>query len=142
MKRTALLAAAALVAVTPALASAAPKGPRTLSYDYQGFQAVHSSAVGSGSLEDPCAAVDSCWDFTTVKGEKTIKLTIADGTGAAGFQVWTDDDYTGTVTTFCGTGEIKVSPKTAAAISVRPSASPDCQAVPTSGTLTAVITKA
>ncbi|MDX6198008.1 MAG: hypothetical protein QOJ79_1159 [Actinomycetota bacterium] len=141
MKRTALLATVALVAVSPAVAHAGAKAStRTLTYAYQGFQAANADGVGSTSAENPCAVIDACWDFTTVKGEKTVKVTMVDGSGqAAGFQIFADDDYN-SVVTFCGSGVLTVSPKTAASISVRPTISSTCTAVPTSGTLTAVIT--
>lgn len=142
MKRTALLTSLALVALTPAVAGAAASpASRTLTYSYQGFQAAHADGVGSTSLENPCAAIDSCWDFSTIKGEKTVKVTMVDSSGqAAGFQVFVDGDYPG-VQAFCGTGSITVSPKSSASVSVRPTASSACAALPTSGTLTAVITK-
>ena len=141
MKRTAVLTTLALVALSPAVAHAGVKAStRTLTYDYQGFQAANADGVGSTSAENPCQVIDSCWDFGTVKGEKTVKITMVDGTGqATGFQVFVDDDYDNNQT-FCGTGVITVSPKTAAAVSVRPTISSTCAAVPTSGTLTAVIT--
>ena len=139
MKRTALVAALALVAVSPALAHAAPKASkRTISFDY-------SNPVG---LTTPAANValnctgpiGGCWDFATVKGEKTVVVTAKDSTGTPiGLQVFTDDDYN-SVQTFCGTGTVSVSPKRAAQVSVRAAFDPTCAALPTSGTFTAVIT--
>ena len=142
MKRIAVLAAAALMVATPVLAQAAPAkaSKRTLTYDYQGFQAFSVDAAGSGSAENPCAAIDACWDFSTVKGEKTVTFSVADGSGTpAGIQVFVDDTYDA-VATFCGTGTLTVSPKRAALVSVRPAIADTCQAVPTSGTITAVVT--
>ena len=138
MKRTALIATLALVAVSPAVAHAAPsKGSRTITMDYTGALGV--SAQGAGFNSTCSFGVGDCMDFTTVKGEKTITLKAADSAGAVGIQVFIDDDFD-TVQLFCGTGSLTVSPKTATPVSVRP-AFGECDAQPTSGTITAVITK-
>jgi hypothetical protein len=139
VKRTALLATLALVAVSPTLAHAAPKASkRTITFDY-------ASPVG---LTTPAANValncngpiTACWDFTTVKGEKAVAVSAKDSTGTpVGLQVFTDDDYN-SVQTFCGTGSITVSPKAATSVSVRVAVDPTCAGIPTNGTLTAVIT--
>lgn len=138
MKRTVLLLTAAAVAVTPLAASAAPPKPtkRTLTFDYTGFATYGIDGL-SLSWDAPCTVVDACWDFSTVKGEKTIELAADDP--SVGFQVWTGGDYAGSVVSFCGKGKITVSPKKAQEISVRPFLS-DCGSIPTEGTLTAVIT--
>lgn len=143
MKRIALVVTAALVAATPALASAAPgKGAgRTLTHDYQGFVGV---AVNSGlaTALTGCPANDACWDFPTVKGEKTVTLSAKDATGRkVPFQVYLDDDYEGTLQVFCGAGSLKLSPKRAAAVSIRMTASAECDGLPSEGTLTAVVAK-
>ena len=139
MKRSLLVLTAAAVALSPLAASAAPAKAkvtkRTISYDYTGFTAIGN---GSASLnyDGPCAAVDACWDFSTTKGEKTIEIK---GSAAnVGFQVFSDEDYAGTVMSFCGSGKFVVNAKTAHAISVRPFLS-DCGGVPTTGKLTATI---
>lgn len=139
MKRTALLATLVLAAVTPAAAHAAPAKSRTLTYAYTGAVGASTPAV-SGALKCQ-SGMSACWDFTTVKGEKTVKISAKDGTGTQiGLQVYTGGDYAGTVQTFCGSGEITVTPKAATVISVRPAVGV-CPALPTSGTLTAVITR-
>lgn len=138
MKRTVLLLTAAAVAITPVAASAATPKPtkRTITFDYTGFATYGIDGL-SLSWDAPCAAVDACWDFSTVKGERTIELKADDP--SVGFQVWTGDDYAGSVASFCGKGKITVSPKKAQQVSVRPFLS-DCGSVPIEGTLTAVIT--
>ena len=144
MKRTVLLITAAAVALTPLAATAAPAKakPRTITYDYSGFQAGGATAAGSFSSENGCTALPACWDFDTKKGEKTIEIKAADASGSAvGFQVFYDDDYAGNVVLFCGEGKITVSPKAGHTVSVRTSAH-DCGGLPTEGTLTAVITNA
>lgn len=141
MKRTALLAAAALVAATPALASAAPAkaSKRTVTSTYQGFLAFTVVDGASGALN--CQGSGPCWDFETKKGEKTVVISAKDATGApVPLQVFTNDDYEGTVQNFCGTGTLTVSPKAPSVVSVRTAVSGVCQGVATQGTLTAVIT--
>jgi hypothetical protein len=143
VKRTALVATLALVAVSPAVAHAAPKASkRTLTATYSSFGGA-SVPVGSLNLYNlTCtqAGVGECWDFSTVKGEKTVVISATDNSGTpVGLQVFTDDDFQG-VETYCGTATITVSPKAATPVSVRPVLSDACAGVPTSGTLTAVIT--
>lgn len=140
MKRIALLAALAVVAATPAFASAAPAkaSKRTITKQYQGF--VGASAAGASTALTACPANDACWDFETQKGEKTVVLTSKDASGApAAFQAYVDDDYEGSVQSFCGTGTLTVSPKKAALISIRVAPLAGCQGVPTEGVLTAVL---
>jgi hypothetical protein len=139
VKRIALVAAAALVAAGPAIAHAAPKASkRTVSYAY-------SNPVGfttpAANVALKCnAPITGCWDFNTVKGEKTVVVTAKDATGTPiGLQVFVDDDYDA-VQTFCGTGTVSVSPKRPAVVSVRAAFDPNCAALPTNGTFTAVIT--
>jgi hypothetical protein len=141
VKRTALVAALALVAVSPTLAHAAPKPTkRTLTAPYSGpvGASVTSGLGGALNCTGPLAG---CWDFTTRKGEKTVTISAQDSTGTpVGLQIFTDDDYANNVQFFCGTGTITVSPKAATAVGVRIAVDASCAAVPTSGTLTAVIT--
>ena len=141
MKRTALVATLALVAVTPAMAHAAPKASkRTITSPYSGPVGV-SVTAGLGGALNCTGPLAGCWDFTTLKGEKTVTITAKDSTGTPiGLQIFTDDDYANNVQFFCGTGTITVSPKAATAVGVRIAVDPNCAAVPTSGTLTAVIT--
>jgi len=141
VKRTALLATLAVVAVSPAVAHAAPvKGARTVSYAYSGAVGV-STPAASGALKCQ-AGMNACWDFATVKGEKTVTITAKDSTGTpVGLQVYTGGDYAGTVETICGTGVVTVSPKTATTVSVRPALAATCAALPTNGTITAVLTR-
>ena len=140
MKRTVLLLTAAAVAVTPLAASAAPAKAtkRTITYDYSAPGAVGTPAfsLNVSGVAPVCAGADACWDFTTVKGEKTIEIKAADP--AAGFQVWVDGTYADSVVSFCGKGKVTVSPKSAHEVFVRP-ALDDCGAVNTAGTLTATI---
>jgi hypothetical protein len=140
MKRSVLLLAAVAVAATPFTAEAAPgKKPRTLTYEYSGAQAGGHTAIGSFSTENGCQAVEACWDFSTVKGEKTIEITATDASGAdVGFQVFYDDAYADNVVLFCGKGKISVSPKVAHLVSVRMSLH-DCEGVASEGTLKAVL---
>jgi hypothetical protein len=142
VKRTALLATLALVAVSPAMAHAAPKsGPRTLTSPYSGPVGV-SVTSGLGGALNCTGPLAGCWDFTTVKGEKTVTISAKDSTGTPiGLQIFTDDDYANNVQFFCGTGKITVSPKAATAVGVRIAVDAGCAAIPTSGTLTAVIAK-
>ena len=138
MKRSLLVLTAAAVALSPLAANAAPKPTkRTISYEYAGAQAFGASAAGSGSSENGCMAVDGCWDFSTVKGEKVIEIKASDP--AVGLQVFYDDAYADNVVLFCGGGKITVSPKTAHVISVRTSVQ-DCGSVPTTGKIEATIT--
>lgn len=139
MKRTALIAAAALVAVTPALAHAAPKGVRTVTATYTGFQGTSNPAF---SLNLNCSGgVGDCFDFSTVKGEKTVVISAKDNSGMpVGLQVFTDDDFQ-SVQAYCGTATINVSPKSPTPVSVRPVVTESCAGVPTEGTLTALIRK-
>lgn len=140
MNRSLLLLTAAAVALTPLGASAAPKPTkRVVTFDYTGFSTVDSPAVlfNASGLLPICAVADSCFDFETVKGEKTIEIAASDPT--TGIQIWFDDLYADNVANFCGKGRISVSPKTAHTISVRPSLG-TCGGPPTEGTLTATVT--
>lgn len=140
MKRTALLATLALVAVSPAIAHAAPKASkRTITYDYSNPVGITSPAVNVAlNCNGP---IGGCFDFTTLKGEKTVTVTVTDSTGMpVGLQIFTDDDYAGNVQTFCGTGTITVTPKTPTQVGVRAAFDATCGGIPTSGTFTAVIT--
>ncbi|MDQ4097931.1 MAG: hypothetical protein M3144_08710 [Actinomycetota bacterium] len=138
MKRSLLVLTAAAVALSPLAATAAPAKTtkRTITYEYNGFSSGGHSGVGSFNVAAACAGVRSCWNFETVKGEKTIEIK---GSAAnVGIQVWSDGAYADTVELFCGAGKFVVSPKLKHAISVRTSLH-DCGGVPTSGTLTATI---
>ena len=138
MKRSLLVLTAAAVVLTPLAATAAPAKAtkRTITYEYSGFNSGGHSAAGSFNLAAACAGVDACWDFDTVKGEKTIEIKAS--SPDVGLQVWSDAAYADTVQLFCGSGKFVVNAKTAHAISVRTSMH-DCGGVPTSGTLTATI---
>ena len=140
MKRTALLVTAALVAVTPLAANAAPAKAtkRTITATYAGALGASTPAA---SFNSNCSGgVGDCMEFSTVKGEKTVTITAVDGSGTpVGLQVFTDEDFQ-TVATYCGKATIAVSPKSATAVSVRPALASDCKALPTQGTITAVIT--
>jgi len=139
MKRSLLLLTAVAVAVTPVAASAAPKPTkRVITYDYNGPGAIGTPAfsLNVSGVAPICQGMDACWDFETVKGEKTIEIAASDP--AAGFQVWYDGTYADSVVSFCGKGKVTVSPKNAHEVFVRP-ALDDCGAVNTSGTLTATI---
>lgn len=139
MKRTALLATLALVAVSPAVAHAGGK-TRTLSYTYSGAFGISTPAV-SGALNCQ-SGMNACWDFATVKGEKSVTITATDSSGTpVPLQVFTGDDYAGTVQTACGKATLDLSPKTANAISVRTAVDPTCGGIATNGTIKAVITK-
>ncbi|MDT7571020.1 MAG: hypothetical protein QOE05_1194 [Actinomycetota bacterium] len=138
MKRTAVLVTLALVAVSPAVAHAAPKAKsRTLTATYSGFYGTSNPAF---SFNSNCTGgVGDCFDFSTVKGEKTVVISATDDNGmSVGLQVFTDDDFQG-VQTYCGTATITVSPKAATPVSVRPVLTDSCAGVPTSGTLKAVL---
>ena len=141
MKRTVLLLTAAAVAVTPIAASAATPKPtkRTITYDYNSFGAIGTPAfsLNVSGVAPICEGADACWDFSTVKGEKTLEISTGDP--GMGFQVWYDGSYADSVVSFCGKGKVTVSPKTAHEVFVRPSLD-DCGGLNTSGTLTAVIT--
>jgi hypothetical protein len=141
VKRTALVAALALIAVGPAVAHAGPKASkRTLTATYQHPVAV-SVTTGLGATLNCTGPMAGCWEFSTVKGEKTVTISAKDSTGTpTGLQIFTDDDYANNVQFFCGTGTITVSPKVATPVGVRIAFDPSCAGVPTSGTLTAVIT--
>jgi hypothetical protein len=140
VKRTALLATFALVAVTPAIALAAPAKSRTISSTYTGAPGV-SITAGAGAALGCTGPITGCWDFNTVKGEKKVTITAADSSGTpVGLQVFTDDDYANNVQFFCGTATIEVSPKAATQVGVRVANDPSCAALPTTGKLTAVIT--
>jgi hypothetical protein len=141
MKRSLLVLTAAAVALSPVAASAAPAKAtkRTITFDYSGFSTIDSPAVlvnFSGVLP-VCAAANSCFDFDTVKGEKTIEVVASSPN--VGIQIWFDNTYAGNVEAFCGKGKIAVSPRTAHTISVRTSMG-TCGGLPTSGKLTATIT--
>jgi hypothetical protein len=141
VKRTALLASLALVAVTPAFALAAPPASRTISSDYTLAPGL-SITAGAGAALGCTGPVTGCWDFNTVKGENKVTITAADQTGTpVGLQVFTDDDYANNVQFFCGTATIDVSPKAATQVGVRVAYDPSCAAIPTTGKLTAVIKK-
>lgn len=139
MKRTALLATLALVVVSPAIAQAKGPATRTVTATYSGFSGASSAAV---SFNANCSGgVGDCFDFSTVKGEHKVVITVADNTGTpVGLQVFQGGDFQ-SVETFCGTATIALSPKAANEISVRQVATPDCAAMPTSGTIKAVISK-
>ena len=144
MKRIALVVTLALVAVSPAVAQAGGKaGTRTVTASYSGFGGANTPAAAFNAFNLSCTTVGvgDCFDFSTVKGEKTVVITATDGTGTpVGLQVFTDGDFQ-TQQGYCGTATVTVSPKVATPISVRVVASADCAALPTSGTLTAVISK-
>ncbi|HVE73465.1 MAG TPA: hypothetical protein VNA30_00005, partial [Mycobacteriales bacterium] len=85
--------------------------------------------------------VPICFNFDTLKGEKSVTITAKDTTGTpTGMQVWVDGEYDPGVTHHCGTAAIKVSTKSAHAVSVRPAIAPACGGVATKGVMTAVIT--
>lgn len=140
MKRSLLLLTAAAVAVTPLAASAATPKPtkRVITYDYNSPGAIGTPAfsLNVSGVAPICEGAEACWDFETVKGEKTVELSTGDPT--KGFQVWYDGTYADTVVSFCGKGKITVSPKKAHEIFVRP-ALDDCGGLNTEGTLTATI---
>jgi len=140
MKRIAVVAAAALVAAGPAIAHAAPKASkRTVSYSYSNPVGFTTPAANAALKCN--APITGCWDFSTVKGEKTVAISATDNSGTpVGLQVFTDGDFQ-SVQTYCGTATITVSPKTATSVDVRPVVTDACAGVPTNGTLTAVITK-
>lgn len=146
MKRTLTLLASAALAVTPALggldAGAAPKPKkttRTVTFDYTLFSAATVSVAASTSLNN-CGLPGQCFEIDTVKGEKTLALSASDASGqAVGFQVFVDDVYD-SVVTFCGSGTVKVSPKSGHLVSVRAAVSDLCAGVPTEGTFSATIT--
>ncbi|MDP3714371.1 MAG: hypothetical protein Q8R60_18015 [Mycobacteriales bacterium] len=144
MKRSLALLAAVAVVATPLAASAAPKPPkkttRTVTFDYTAFTAGTVSVAASFSLNN-CDLPGQCFDFDTVKGEKTVKLSAVDATGLpVAMQVFTNDDYAGNVVTYCGTGTLKVSAKSANLVSVRMTLSDTCAGLPTEGTVTGTIT--
>jgi hypothetical protein len=146
VKRSLALLAAVAVVATPLAASAAPapkapkKTTRTVTFDYTAFTAGSVSVAASFSLNN-CDLPGQCFDFDTVKGEKTVKLSAVDGTGQpVAMQVFTNDDYAGNVVTFCGTGTLKVSAKSANLVSVRMTPSDTCAGLPTEGTVTGTIT--
>jgi hypothetical protein len=144
VKRTALVATLALVALSPAAAFAgAGGGSRAISATYSAFGGATTPAAAFNAFNVTCQTpgVGDCFDFSTVKGEKTVVITAKDGSGTpVGLQVFTDGDFQ-TQTGYCGTATLTVSPKIATQVSVRVVASTDCAALPTSGTLTAVISK-
>jgi len=136
MKRSLLVLTAAAVALTPLAATAAPKPTkRTVTFNYTGFSSADTPAV-SFHASGVCNAADSCMEFETNKGEKTIEIKAS--AANIGIQIWSDAAYADTVQTFCGSGKLSVSPKAGHAISVRPSFG-SCGGVPTTGTLTATI---
>lgn len=141
MKRTVLLLTAAAVAITPLAASAAPPKPtkRTITFDYDGPSAIGTPAfsLNASGVAPICDGYAGCWDFKTVKGEKTIEISTGDP--SLGFQVWYDGTYADSVVSFCGKGKVTVSAKSAHEVFVRP-ALDDCGGLNTGGTLTAVIT--
>ena len=140
MKRSLLVLTAAAVALSPLAASAAPAKAtkRTISFDYSGFSTLDSPAVlvNTSGLTPICSVANSCFDFETVKGEKTVEVVASSAN--IGIQIWFDGTYAGNVEAFCGKGKIAVSPRTAHTISVRTSMG-TCGGVPTSGKLTATI---
>ena len=138
MKRSVLIVTAAAVVLTPLAATAAPAkaSKRTITFEYTGFSSAGHSAAGSFHFAGGCAVADSCMEFETKKGEKTIEVKSSQPT--AGIQIWFDDAYADNVQLFCGAGKISVSPKTSHVINVSPSAH-DCGSVPTEGTLTATL---
>lgn len=139
MKRTALLATLALMAISPAVAQAAGSSTRTVMASYTGFGG-GSSPVASFNVN--CSGkVGDCFDFATMKGENKVVITATDNSGRpVGLQVFLGGDFQ-SVQTFCGTTTVDVSPKAANQVSVRQVVTPDCAGIPTSGTIKAVISK-
>jgi hypothetical protein len=140
VKRSLALLAAVAVVATPLAASAAPKAPkkttRVVTFDYTVVRGVAGTVVLNGCEQVP----GGCMEFFTEKGEKAIAFKVEDATGQpVAIDVYPDADYNAN-SGLCGTGTYKVSPKRAVGISVRPVASPDCEGVPTTGTITATIT--
>ena len=141
MKRSLALLAAAAVVATPLAAQAAPakapkKSTRVITFDYTVVRGVAGTVVLNGCEQVP----GGCMEFFTEKGEKSIAFSVEDATGQpVAIDVFPDGDYVSN-TGLCGKGTYKVSPKRSVGISVRPVASPDCQGVPTTGTITATIT--
>lgn len=141
MKRSLLVLTAAAVALSPMAATAATKTKttkRVVTFEYTGFSTIDTPVVlaNASGLLPVCAVADSCMEFTTTKGEKTIELKASDP--SVGIQIWSDGAYADNVQVFCGAGKISVSPRTAHEISVRTSLG-TCGGVPTTGTLTATI---
>lgn len=144
--RTILLATAAAVVLTPlAAATAAPAPDRTLTFEYSGATGVDDARV-SASLG--CAPpvivlnrrVASCARFDTLKGERTLVLTAADGTGApGGFSVQVGD---APARVHCGQATVTL-PRTVTTVSLEPYAvrQPGCTGVVTRGTITATLSR-
>jgi hypothetical protein len=135
MKRSAALAAVALVALTPMMSSAAPKTTRTEVFDYTGFYALTSPAANTAFL-NPCPIASACFTFTLTKAEQFVTMDVVDQTGQpTAVQYSLNDEYTtATVFTICGKGSFKV--KGGTALQIKPAIDPTCPGVPTSGTIT------
>ncbi|HVE74932.1 MAG TPA: hypothetical protein VNA30_07610, partial [Mycobacteriales bacterium] len=139
-RKLAILTAAALMA-TPLAANAAPpkkpaapkKTTRTLTFNYTGALAVDVATGLGATVFGATCALPRCWDFETVKGEKSVTITAKDATGTPISLHTRLDADNSTMVYNCGTAPLKISPKSAHTISVYPAFSAQCQALPTQG---------
>lgn len=140
MKRIATLGAIALLVAVPMTSEAAPKRKErteTLSYTLPtGVTA--AGAASTASCGDP---VRKCLVISLGKDEKYIKFVAKDSAGqSVGIQYYpgtTSADYSAGVQYTCGEG--KATFKKPTEVSFRIAIDSSCPGVPTSGTLTVVI---
>lgn len=140
MKRLATFAALALLVTVPVASEAAPKRKErteTLSYTAPNGATIAGAAATAG-----CGPADirTCLNVTLTKDEKYIKFSAKDSSGqTVGIQYFageTNDDYQSAAFT-CGEG--KGTYKKGGMVSFRIAIDTSCPSLPTSGTLTVVI---
>ncbi len=139
MKRFAMLAAVAAIAVVPTTGHAAPKRvERTVVLDYT---LPTGATVGGVASTGSCDPVRVCLLLPLGKEDKYIKFVAKDAVSpAVGIQFYpgsTNADYSAGVQYACGEG--KTNFKKPVEVSFRIAIDSSCPGVPTQGTLTVVI---
>ena len=143
MKRTlALLSVAALVA-TPAVAEAAKKPAkkvptkRVVTWSYSGTAG--PSIAGTGFRLCSPSGLVTCFDLSTEKWEKNVKVQVKDASGQkVAVQYDVDGNYSSGATNICAAGDAPVGG--GSVLTFNPTFDPTCGAPATSGTVTFTIT--
>ena len=135
MKRSALLIALAALSVVPATGHAAEKRTeRKIDFAYTGFCDAGIDGLHGGPTSCPTAAQ---WSDVIAKGESYIKFSAGDS--KIGLRYFDTADFSGTVQSFCGGTDKALKVKSGQEMAIKVSVDPTCGAIPTTGTITIVI---
>ncbi len=140
MKRIASLVALTGLVVVPAVSDAAPapkRVERTVTLSYQGPCDAGIAGLHGGPATCPTAAQLA---ELVKKGEAYISFKAVDATGQKiGLRFYNTADFPGTVTSYCGGSAKALKVKAGQEMAVKTSVDPTCGGVPTTGTLTMVL---